>query len=118
MYVFGILFLFLVSFSLFASNLFPLEIVSPSDAYLANLKTFSTEYQNEIKEIHDRINASMCEDWTIESDPYAVDFQPYEQISTLRMLSETDNVVLEKIMKVFVDLCFETDDLERIVCTF
>ena len=94
-----------------------LPLVSPTDSYLSNLRTFTCEYQNNIREFHTRLNANLSEEWTLENDPFAIQFQPYEQISPIRMLADTDNVVLEKVMKVFSALCFETDDLERIVCS-
>lgn len=64
--------------------------------------------------MHDRMYSSACDDWTLETAPFTIDYQPFEQISTLKMLTDTDNLVFEKVMKVFVDLVFEVDDLERI----
>ena len=93
-----------------------LLLVSPSDNLLLNMKRFTCEYQNTTKDFLDRLNANLTEEWTLETDPFAIQFQPYEQISSIRMLSDTDNVALEKVIKVFSALCFETDDLERIVC--
>ena len=110
--IFSLRTILLLSFLLFC--LFTL--VSPTDSYLSNLRTFTCEYQNNIREFHTRLNANLSEEWTLENDPFAIQFQPYEQISPIRMLADTDNVVLEKVMKVFSALCFETDDLERIVC--
>lgn len=92
--------------------------MTPSESYLLSLKNFTMEYQNKIKDLHDSINANLNSNWSLESDPFAIDCQPYDQLSTLRMLTDTDNEVFEKIMKVFVALCFEAEDLERIVWSF
>ena len=91
-------------------------IVTPTEAYISNLKMYTCQFQNQINDFHERLNANISPDWKLETDPFAINFQPYEQISALRMLADTDNEDIQKIMKVFSALCFEVDDLERIVC--
>jgi hypothetical protein len=66
--------------------------------------------------LYERINATAAENWNWErGEPFGFDYDPYEQISVLHMISDTDNDFFERVMKVFVDLVLEAEEVIKTV---
>ncbi|KAA6379640.1 MAG: putative WASH complex subunit 4 [Streblomastix strix] len=85
----------------------------PDEVHLLKFRTFTNQFKHDIHNLHNILNSSASDDWDSVYFPFQLDLRPFEQYSVLRMITETENETLERIIKVFTDLAIETDMLEK-----
>ncbi|CAI9722200.1 Hypothetical predicted protein [Octopus vulgaris] len=73
---------------------------------------FLEEYSTQLKDIEDALDDCIGDSWDATLDPISLQFLPYEQLSLLNLIN-TNNKILNKIIKVQASLCAEIQSLEH-----
>ncbi|KAJ4462623.1 putative WASH complex subunit 4 [Paratrimastix pyriformis] len=87
--------------------------VPPAEQYIDALKSFVTSHHEQVQNIHETLEAFASQHWDMTVDPLSLALTPYEQIPIMDIISDTDNDLLERVMKVFSALAFEIKELEK-----
>lgn len=80
------------------------------DIHSQKLKMFMEEYDDQLREIRDAIDANLTDAWDCQKEPFTMDLEPCE-MTPISELAKTENKTFSQILEVFVGLCEEMNVL-------